>query len=163
MTAETIVLVLTRIEARNLADLVAQFSELLEETAESSDPAVRRLVPDAYSDDTDAAAEFRRATQGDLLERRQHDALRVLADLAPAFGSGDENPSGGTSDDEEITISLDRDTGWAWMRTLTSIRLVIAERLGIHDERDAHPEDERFAVFDWLGFRLEGLVRALSD
>ena len=50
------------------------------------------------------------------------------------------------------------------MRTLTAIRLVIASRLGIEDEDDRDEDDPRFGVYDWLGYRLEGLhagVRAV--
>ena len=162
----TTVLTISRLEARHLADLVAQFSELLEnatsapDAAEAADdPAVARLTPTPYPDDDEAAADFRSATSGDLLDRRSSDALRVLADLAPAFAEGDD-----TADpDDTLPIELDADAGWAWMRTLTAIRLVIATRLGIADDDD-RPEDgdERYAVYDWIGFRLDGIVNALA-
>jgi hypothetical protein len=57
-------------------------------------------------------------------------------------------------------IALDEDGVRAWMRTLTAIRLVIASRLGIEDEDDRDEADPRFGVYDWLGYRLEGLLQA---
>jgi hypothetical protein len=47
-------------------------------------PAVARLVPDAYRGDAEAAAEFRRYTEADLLQRRRTDADLVAASLARA-------------------------------------------------------------------------------
>ena len=52
----------------------------------------------------------------------------------------------------------------AWLRTLTALRLVIANRLGIESDDDTHdPEDPRYGVYDWLGYRLDGLVRAADE
>ena len=52
-----VVLELTRMEAAHLAGLVTQFAELLEDAASTAgDPAIARLVPDAYADDDAAAA-----------------------------------------------------------------------------------------------------------
>lgn len=173
MTGSALILTISRLEAQQLADLVAQFSELLEPHAASDaqasdaadDPALARLAPNAYPDDEAAAEEFHAATRHDLLERRQHDALRVLADLAPSFAAGDphaKNPAIAPQDDT-IDLAIEGDAGWAWMRTLTAIRLVIATRLGIAGEDDDHdPEDDRFAVYDWVGYRLDGIVRALE-
>lgn len=171
MTQNALILTVSRLEAQQLADLVAQFSELLEPhtvsdeqsdaSTVSSDPALARLAPNPYPDDDEAAREFHEATRQDLLERRQNDALRVLADLAPSFASGDvaaPNPAADT-----IDLAIEGDASWAWMRTLTAIRLVIATRLGIADDDDDHdPDDERFAVYDWIGYRLDGIVRALD-
>ena len=55
------------------------------------------------------------------------------------------------------------------MRTLAAVRLVVASRLGIETEDDDaearadDDEDGRFGVYDWLGFRLDGIVQALDD
>lgn len=161
MTPETIVLELARIEAGHLAGLVAQFDELLEESDDSGDdPAVLRLVPDAYAD-ADAAREFREVTERDLLERRRADAARVLATLSEVGELGDD-----LSDPafiEPIAIVLDRDDLQAWLRTLAAVRLVLATRLGIVDDDEHDHEDPKYGIYDWLGFRLDGLVRAIDD
>ncbi|MFE7410370.1 DUF2017 domain-containing protein [Streptomyces laurentii] len=61
-----------------------------------ADPALRRLFPDAYADDTDelrqAASDFRRFTENDLRARKRQDALAVvrsLDELSSSIASGD--------------------------------------------------------------------------
>ncbi len=41
-------------------------------------------------------------------------------------------------------------------------RLVLATRLGIRSDDDHDPADPRFGVYDWLGYRLDGLVQAAT-
>lgn len=165
MSDRVVLLTITHIEARHLAGLVQQFAELLEETdapgheAATNDPAVSRLVPSAYPHDDDASEEFRRATQSDLLGRRAQDAALVLRDLTGGVG-GDERHAGATDTERPLDVALDEEGVRAWMRTLTAIRLVIASRLGIVDEDDRDEDDPRFGVYDWLGYRLEGLIHA---
>mgnify|MGYP006335150879 CR=1 FL=1 len=166
MSESTIMLTLARVEAHALADLVAQFTSLVSESSAADDEAVARLTPSAYPDDADASEEFRRATADDLLARREADGLRVLADLAPSFAHETQS---GAPDEDLIDIALDSEGGWAWMRTLAAVRLVIASRLGIAEdtsgthEQDARRfDDDRFAVYDWVGYRLDGLVQALD-
>ena len=101
MTPRLVVLELSRIEATHLAGLVEQFAELLDESGESlpDDPAVLRLVPDAYADDPVTAKEFRDLTQRELLDRRSTDAGAVLASLVGAVAApGDENAPDGPDD-----------------------------------------------------------------
>ena len=45
---------------------------------------------------------------------------------------------------------------------LAAIRLVLATRLGIRSEEDHDVDDPRFGIYDWLGYRLDGLVQAAS-
>ncbi|WP_438352785.1 DUF2017 family protein [Microbacterium sp. CJ88] len=158
-----VVLEISRIEITHLAGLVTQFSDLLMESAgedvRTGDPAVARLVPDAYRDDADAAREFRSVTEDDLLSRRTADARIVLDTLG-------EQPEPFELDDpgltEVVTITLDPHEARAWMRTLAAVRLVLATRLGIVDDDDHEHEDPRFGIYDWVGYRLDGLVRAVS-
>ncbi len=58
----------------------------------------------------------------------------------------------------------------AWLRTLTSVRLAVATRLGITDAETADeladlPEDDPrsflVSVYDWLGFAQETMINAL--
>jgi hypothetical protein len=116
-------------------------------------------VPDAYPDDEEAAQEFRHATRQDLLARRSSDAQRMLADLA---GAGALTPEADAQVDDVIDVALDPDAARAWLRTLAAIRLVIASRLGIETEEDHDEDDPRFGVYDWLGYRLEGLIQAID-
>lgn len=168
MSRSTIMLTLARVEAHALADLVAQFTSLVAEPGEA-DAAIDRLTPSAYPDDEEAGAEFRRATADDLLARREADGLRVLADLAPSFITDDGDETAVDPAEDLIDIALDAEGGWAWMRTLAAVRLIIASRLGIADDATGRSEqearrfdDDRFAVYDWVGYRLDGLVQALE-
>lgn len=165
MTPRLVVLELSRIEATHLAGLVEQFAELLDESGESlpDDPAVLRLVPDAYADDPAAAKEFRDLTQRELLDRRSTDAGAVLASLVGAVAAPADEMTTGESEAallETTLIRLSPDDLQAWLRTLAALRLVLASRLGITDEDDHADDDPRFGVYDWIGYRLDGLVRA---
>ena len=164
MTDRLVVLEITRMEAVHLAGLITQFADLLSETTDATrsspdDPALARLVPDAYADDPEASREFRELTQRDLLDRRSTDAATVLASL-----HGISGPTLVTDDAEALTriaiVELDAETLGCWLRTLAALRLVLASRLGIVDEADHDDSDPRFGIYDWLGYRLDGLVQA---
>lgn len=156
---------LSLIEAAHLTDLVEQFLEVLDGGTDddpTDDPAVARLVPDAYRDDDAAASEFRRLTQSDLLDRRRDDAQRVAWTLlrdGERLSPGSLEPE---AFDDRLRVTLDSESARAWLRTLTALRLVLASRLGISTDDDHADDDPRFGVYDWLGYRLDGLVRALD-
>lgn len=160
MNGRTIALELTRIEAAHLTGLVAQFADLVDgaETADG-DPAIERLTPDAY-EDADAAREFRELTESDLLDRRRDDAAAMLATLAAASDISDDPDDPALR--ETVAIPLDDPAVAAWLRTLAAIRLVLATRLGIDDIDDHDADDPRFGIYDWLGYRLDGLVKAVD-
>jgi hypothetical protein len=162
VTPERIIaLDLTRMEAAHLAGLVTQFADLVEESAvTTNDPAIGRLVPDAYADDPDAAKEFRDLTEDDLLARRRTDAQLVLATLQDAAAISDDPEDPALL--EETEIRLDPPAVQAWLRTLAAIRLVLASRLGIANADDHDDDDPRFGIYDWLGYRLHGLVTAVD-
>lgn len=162
MTARTIVLELARVEGAHLVDLVAQFAELIDDrAAAAADPAIARLVPDAYRDDPDASREFRRLTQSDLFDRRRDDAAAMLATLT-VVGDLPDDP-GDAAMMEQVSVRLDSDAAQAWLRTLAAVRLVLAARLGVDDEDSHDADDPRFGIYDWLGYRLQILVEAIDD
>lgn len=164
MTAHQVVLDIARIEAAHLAELVTQFAELVDDSGDGdprSDPAIARLVPDAYRGDAEAADEFRSLTESELLDRRAADAAVVLATVHDAATIPPD--AGDRVLTETVTITLDAEQTQAWLRTLAALRLVLAERLGIAAEDDHDEADPRFGIYDWLGFRLHGLVTALDD
>ncbi|MFG6502352.1 DUF2017 family protein [Microbacterium sp. P05] len=163
MTERLVVLHVTLIEAAHLTALVQQFIELLENSSSDdapADPAVARLVPDAYRDDPEAAAEFRRLTSADLLGRRRTDAGLVLATLTVDGAELDPAELEESTAANTTIVTLDDGETAAWMRTLTALRLVLASRLGIESEEDTDADDPRFGIYDWLGYRLEGLIDA---
>ena len=118
------------------------------------DPALRRLFPDAYADDEEAAAEFRRFTERSLRDVKLEHARTVLATL---------DGSGGT-------VTLSDAEAQAWLGTLNDLRLTLAERIGLDEDNheafyDLPPEHPAFALFhlyDWFTFLQESLVHALT-
>ncbi|MBV9097650.1 MAG: DUF2017 domain-containing protein [Frankiaceae bacterium] len=114
------------------------------------DPALRRLLPDAY-DDAEGAAEFRRLTDGELRAAKVANLRRI--------GDGAARPDG------VVRIGPDEIDGW--LAGLTDIRLVLGERLGMTEERehleDLDDDDPRLplvAAYDWLSELQEVLVYA---
>ena len=159
-----VVLELTRMEAAHLAGLVTQFAELMEDAASSAgDPAIARLVPDAYADDDAASEDFREMTERDLLERRRQDAGEVLGSLSEASALPDDAEPGDEVLMELVELRLEPEILRAWLRCLAAIRLVLATRLDIRSEEDHDVDDPRFGIYEWLGYRLDGLVQAASD
>jgi hypothetical protein len=141
-------------EADALAILAGQVATLVADRSEyANDPAVLRLLPDAYPDDEEASAEFHRFTADDLARRKVANATAVAASLVEAARAS-----------KATTVKLDPPTAQAWLRTLTDIRLTIAARLGFDDEEAGPTEDPLLLdVYDWLGFVQESLVSAVSD
>jgi hypothetical protein len=131
--------------------------ELQEKPEPPEDPVLRRLFPDAYPGDPEASSEFRRFTQRNLRDTKVTEALAVRGGL--------ERTEGGA---HEVRIGVEEAD--AWLRTLTSLRLAVAVRLGITDAEAADeladlPDDDPRAfmvsVYDWLGFAEETLISAL--
>ncbi len=161
MSERIVVFVLPTIEANYLAGLVREFVMLLEGAEQEPDAALERLTPPAYLDDDEAAEEFRRLTAQDTLNKRMSDAHVVLSSLAPhLYGDEDPQPIDGL-DPEVAKIAIAPGELDSWLRTLTALRLVIATRLGIDESGEPEdPDDQRVGVYDWLAYRLEGLLRA---
>ncbi|QSB23407.1 DUF2017 family protein [Curtobacterium sp. 24E2] len=65
--------------------------------------------------------------------------------------------------------ALDPEDEQAWLRTLTDLRLTIADRLGIVDADDDERSVEADAgvglrdVYDWLGYVQEHLITTMTD
>jgi hypothetical protein len=143
---------LTPMERRLLATLLTQYDELVHDQLDDSDltgdPALGRLFPNAYPDDDEAAAEFRRYTRDGLIERKTANSGIIAAALMAS------------PDDERLAVA--RDDAEHWLPALTDLRLVLAERLGIHEDGDPLPENELADVYDWLGELQWALVEALD-
>lgn len=161
MSGRMVIVDITRLEAAHLARLVDQFSELLRDSVpEASDPAIARLVPPAYTDDDAAEREFRSLTRFDLLDRRSADAAVVRASLHRASVIPDDPDDPALH--ERVALRLDPGVADAWLRTLAAVRLVLATRLGVTAADDHDPGDPRFGIYEWVGYRLDGLVAALD-
>lgn len=121
------------------------------------DPVLRRLFPNAYPHDADASSDFRRFTERGLRTTKVTDARVVLDDLA-------------STDEGSADLRVRPDHVEAWLRTLTSVRLAVATRLGVTDAESADqlsqldesdPRSYMVSVYDWLGFAQETMVGAL--
>jgi len=158
------------IEVDLLRQVTSQLLQLLgsidaDDTAMLAQPAVRRLLPDAYPDDPEAAAEFRRFTADGLLEGKLANAAAVLGAL------GDDEQStvqtdAPAHDPLPVPIVLDEQQIQSWLRTLTDLRLVVADRLQIDPHGVPHLDDEESHVvndiYNWLGMVQESLVYAID-
>jgi hypothetical protein len=154
MTADRIRFTLSAAEIRQLGTLVEEFVGLLREP----DAALARsLAPSAYPDDHEADAAFRAATSDDLRRRREQDADRVLADLAGAGDPGRARSGRGTR-----ALIIDPEGAAAWMRTLAALRRALATRLDELGADGLDPDDAAHLVYEWLGYRLDALVRAVE-
>jgi hypothetical protein len=118
------------------------------------DPVLARLLPDAYREDPDASAEFRRYTEESLRSGKINSAQAVLASL-PAEGG-------------EVVLSEPECQQWLW--ALNDVRLALGVRLGITDENEDLTEglsaDEPRAayiwVYQWLAYLQDSLIESLT-
>lgn len=167
---DALVLSLRDHERGLLTDLTTQLVQLLDD-GDPGDPAVARLLPSAYPDDAEAAAEFRRFTADDLTTRKIANARAVLATLADA-PAGAENVDesrrrgAGRRDRAHDERRLDAAAQQSWLRSLTDLRLTLGTRLGVTDEGfpEGHEAPLRVMhdIYDWLGYLQESLVQTLT-
>jgi thioredoxin-like negative regulator of GroEL len=119
-----------------------------------ADPILARLLPDAYAEDPDASAEFRRYTELGLRSGKVAAAQTVL-DTLPAEGG---------------KVRLKTEDAQAWLRALNDVRLSLGVVLGVTDDfeeqlADLSADDPRAAyvgVYQWLGYLQESLVESLE-
>jgi hypothetical protein len=136
------------------ADPLARMVGIDPDAERPDDPALARLLPDAYSDDEEASSEFRRFTERSLRETKMNHATTVLRALAEA--------------DRKVTVPTSDVP--AWMGAINDTRLALATRLGItednHDDfyelDDDDPGYMQVHIYDWLTFLQETLVEAVS-
>jgi Domain of unknown function (DUF2017) len=122
-----------------------------------SDPALRRLLPDAYPDDAEATEEFRRYTDATLRDGMYTDLVAVRQSLVVIGENGQ--------------ASLDDELAQSWLRVLNRVRLVLAVRLGIEKASDQDdlalidaddPRTGPFLLYEWIGYLLSDLLNALN-
>ena len=134
-------------------------------TTEPDDPVLQRLFPNAYHDDGEAAAEFRRFTEGTLRDGKARAAGTIIDTLEEAGLPAEPGA-------EEITIDVELDPPAAevWMRALTDLRLALGTRLDVEEGDEDYwyslPDDDPRAqahhIYEWLGFLQETLVHAVT-
>jgi hypothetical protein len=134
-------------------------------TSEPEDPVLARLFPTAYRDDDEAAAEFRRFTEGALRDGKSRSAETIIDRLEEAG-----LPPELTEDGLHFDVELDEPDAITWMRSFTDIRLALATRLGIEEGDEdywaALPDDDptlqAHDIYEWVGYLQETLVEALQ-
>jgi hypothetical protein len=134
-------------------------------TSEPEDPVLARLFPTAYTDDDEAAAEFRRFTEGALRDGKSRAAETIIDRLEEAG-----LPPELTEDGLHFDVELDEPDALTWMRSFTDIRLALATRLGIEEGDEdywaALPDDDptlqAHDIYEWVGYLQETLVEALQ-
>jgi hypothetical protein len=118
------------------------------------DPVLARLLPDAYSDDPEAAGEFRKYTEPALRSAKYAVGKQLLDTLPEAGGR----------------IQLSHEEALSWLKALNDVRLALGVRLGVteefeHDWAKLKPDDPQwtaYEVYAWLGAVQESLVQALA-
>lgn len=134
-------------------------------TSEPEDPVLARLFPSAYTEDEEAAAEFRRFTEGTLRDGKATAAAAIIDDLEEA-GLPPELEEDGL----HVDVELDDPTAVTWMRSFTDIRLALATRLGVEEDDqdywrqlpDDDPRAQAHDIYEWVGYLQETLVEALN-
>lgn len=149
----------------------AQGSDPLEEmfdfsgpTSEPEDPVLARLLPTAYPDDGEAAADFRRFTESNLRNGKAAAAGAVIDALEQA-GLPPEPEDG-----LYIDVELGEADAMSWLRCFTDMRLALATRLGVEEGDEAYweslpaedPRTQVHDIYDWLGYLQETLVESLG-
>jgi hypothetical protein len=137
---------------RDGADPLEAMMDFSGPTTEPDDPVLARLFPDAYREDQDASADFRRYTETGLREGKRAAAEVVLQTLG---GGGN--------------VVIDADQAQAWLRTLNDLRLALGTRLDITEDTLekmpdfdwGDPRNAGYAAYDWLTYLQESLVQAI--
>lgn len=118
------------------------------------DPALARLLPDAYAD-PELAGEYRRLTEGELRADKVR-RLRAAQATLPAEGG--------------LRASLDEPTAEAWLAALNDARLTLGVRYDVDEDvadtlAGLPPSDPRLpglSLYLWLGWLQETLVEAVD-
>jgi hypothetical protein len=133
-------------------------------TTEPEDPVLARLFPTAYMGDEEAAAEFRRFTEGTLRDGKAAGAAAIIdtleeAGLPPQLG------------DQKVVIDveLDREAALVWLKSFTDLRLALATRLEVEQDDepfwralpDDDPRSQAHDIYEWIGALQETLLDAL--
>jgi hypothetical protein len=150
---------------RGGADPLEDLLDFSGPTSEPEDPVLARLFHTAYPNDAEAAAEFRRFTEGSLRDGKAAGAIAVIDSLEEA-GLPPELHEDGLM----IDVELEPDAAETWMRTFTDVRLALATRLGVEEGDEAYwhslPDDDPRAqahdIYEWVGYLQETLVEALG-
>jgi len=133
-------------------------------TTEPEDPVLARLFPTAYVENAEAAAEFRRFTEGGLRDGKAAGAATIIDTLEDAglpTDLGDQKVV--------IDVELDEPAALVWLKSFTDLRLALATRLEVEQDDEAFwralpdddPRSQAHDIYEWIGALQETLVDAL--
>jgi len=150
---------------RDDADIDTELLErLLDTPAEiepPTDPVLRRLLPDGYRNDDNAAGEFRRLTEGSLRATKRSAVQRVVDDLTAAVAGSDH--------DGEVQLELKATDAEEWLPAFTDLRLALGTRIGVTEDvadelATVPPGTARHAeleTYDWITWLQNAIVLAV--
>ena len=150
---------------RNVEDTFEAMMDFSGPTSAPEDPVLARLFPTAYQHDEEAAAEFRRFTEGTLRDGKADGAATIIDTLEDAG-----LPSELTEDGLMIDVEMEQPVAEAWLRSFTDLRLALATRLGVEEDDDEvwaaldddDPRAQAHDIYQWVGYLQETLVDALT-
>lgn len=130
------------------SDPLARLVGLEGPTEIPKDPALARLFPDGYTDDEEAASDFRRFTEPDLRTKKLMCARIAQATLEDWTGRRD----------------LSDEQARHWLLALNDLRLTLGTRIGIGDDEapDNKEDNPTFHLYDWLTYLQGTLVEAIA-
>lgn len=125
-------------------------------TAPPEDDVLRRLLPDAYAGDDEAASEFRRFTERGLRDGKAGDAKLVLTVLED-------------KDTVAEGIEIEPADQLPWLRAINDLRLALGTRLGVSEDdsefwenlTEDDPRRITYDLYDWLGYLQSALLSNL--
>jgi hypothetical protein len=128
-------------------DVLAALPAQLREALAAGEPTLYRLFPPAFPEDDAANAEYASLVGRGLVEGK----LLALAEL-------ERTAHAESLDEEELRT---------WLGGLESLRLVLGTQLDVDEESygpfdTADPDAPRLALYHWLSWLQEEVVRALS-
>ncbi|MEO6500454.1 MAG: DUF2017 family protein [Jatrophihabitantaceae bacterium] len=123
----------TDAEAALLSGLLDDFAVILAEP-DPDDPVIQRLYPDGYTDDAEAAREYRELVESDLRAERIGRLQACRAELAGGGGR----------------VPLDAEATDRWLRVLNDLRLALGTRLGVTEEAELDDSRPAEQVYLWL-------------
>lgn len=156
-------------ESEDPLEAMFNASEFTGSQVAPDDPVLARLLPNAYPDDPEAAADFRRFTESSLRDTKAGAAETVISTLVdaglPVVGA--ELPTDAAL---MYDVELDQPTAMFWLKSFADMRLALATRLEVQEGDEEFwatlphedPRIHAYEIYQWLGYLQETLVDALN-
>ena len=130
-------------------DPLARAIGIADDAPEPSDPALKRLLPNAYRFEPELSTEFRRYTEREIREGKVRRARLVIETLT----------SGAPEIDD---LELDSQEAEGWAMSLADLRIALGAKIGLFDDGSIVMTSPEKSVYDWLTWLQGSLVEALQ-